>query len=76
MSSELVKVPRDKLNELISVVHSINRGKQHEIRVGGDDAPCYWQRKEWVDWALEVAKDIDCVVAQINDEPHKASESK
>ena len=43
------------IHELISAVGSINRGRQHEIRIGDDSEPCYWQRKVWVDWMLELA---------------------
>lgn len=58
MSSDLAQVPREKLNDLISVVRSINRGRHHEVRIGEDGDLCYWQRKEWVDWALEVAESL------------------
>ncbi|WP_439126307.1 MAG: hypothetical protein ACNJA3_28475 (plasmid) [Pseudomonas rhizophila] len=63
MSNDLVEVPRQVLKELIGAVRSINRGKAHEIRVPGDDQPCYWQRKEWVDWSLEVAENLAAEVA-------------
>jgi len=36
---------------------SINRGKQYFIEVGEDKDPCYWQRKEWVDWIIELAQE-------------------
>lgn len=41
-----------RLDELISAVRSLNRGKVHEIRLASDDQPVYWQRKEWIDWVL------------------------
>lgn len=67
MSDKTVTVDREKLEELISAVRTINRGKSHEIKIKGDDEPCYWQRKEWVDWALnaaeEVAKDLKQPIA-------------
>lgn len=40
---------------LISGIRSINKDRWHEVQVGEDDEPCYWQRKEWVDWILEEA---------------------
>lgn len=45
----------DPQRELISAVRSINRSAQHEVSVSGDDEPCYWQRREWVLWLLEMA---------------------
>ncbi len=56
--SDTVRVSKGKLDELISVARSINRGKAHEIRVPGDDEPCYLQRKEWVDWAVTACEEL------------------
>ncbi|HHH9443043.1 TPA: hypothetical protein ACP32N_005031 [Pseudomonas aeruginosa] len=58
MSNDLVLVSREKLNDLIGAMRSVNRGKHHEVRVPGDDEPCYWQRREWVEWALSIADDL------------------
>ncbi len=43
-----------RIDELVSAVRSINRGRRHEIFVPGDDEPQYRQRKEWVDWVLSL----------------------
>lgn len=45
---------RSVFSDLISAVRSINRSPQYEVRVTGDDEPQYRQRKEWVDWILEL----------------------
>jgi hypothetical protein len=47
----------EMLASLVSAVRSINRGKAHEIHVGGDEEPCYWQRKEWIDWVLGICNE-------------------
>ena len=39
-------------------IRTINREKYHEVYIG-DDEPCYWQRKEWVDWVLELADELE-----------------
>jgi LDH2 family malate/lactate/ureidoglycolate dehydrogenase len=43
-----------KLAELISAVRSINHGPSHKVVVPGDDEPQYRQRKEWIEWILEL----------------------
>jgi len=43
-----------RIDELVSAVRSINRGRRHEVFVLGDDEPQYRQRKEWVDWVLSL----------------------
>lgn len=43
-----------KLSELISAVRSINHGPAHRVVVPGDDEPQYRQRKEWIEWILEL----------------------
>lgn len=43
-----------RIDELVSAVRSINRGRRHEVFVPGDDEPQYRQRKEWVDWVLSL----------------------
>ena len=48
-----------KCAELSSAIRSVNRGKQHKILIDGDDEPCYWQRKEWVDWIVGLANQIE-----------------
>jgi hypothetical protein len=69
----LVTIPRDALLDLISVTRSINNGKQHEIRLPGEDEPCYWQRKEWVDWAVGAGELVAQELARLNPESLPAS---
>ena len=56
----------EKLKELVSGIRSINRTKGYEVpqSVTNDDEPCYWQRKEWVDWILETAFEADELLAE------------
>ncbi|WP_223528281.1 hypothetical protein [Pseudomonas sp. A-RE-23] len=42
------------LKDLISAVRSINRSPAYKVTVIGDDEPQYRQRKEWIDWVLEL----------------------
>lgn len=42
----------DALVEARSVLSSINVGDQHKISIADNDGPVYWQRKEWIDWAM------------------------
>lgn len=50
------------LEESKSVISSINRGSSARIKVGDD--VCYWQREEWVGWAVkEVLPLIDAALA-------------
>lgn len=39
------------LREAQSVLGSINQGSHHAVKV--NDEVCYWQRKEWIDWAVK-----------------------
>ena len=48
-SAALIEATR----ELISAAQSVNRSKAHEVRGLADEQPCYWQRKEWIDWFVE-----------------------
>jgi hypothetical protein len=42
------------LKDLISAVRSINRSPAYKVTIIGDDEPQYRQRKEWIDWVLEL----------------------
>ena len=70
----LVKIPREALLDLISVARSVNRGRQHEVRLPGEDEPCYWQTKEWVDWAIGAGELAAEELKRLNPEPLPASE--
>ena len=43
-------VMAQSLREAISVLSSINHGREHKVHIEGDE-PAFWQRGEWVDWA-------------------------
>ena len=47
--------PSADLYELARAVKTVNRSARHRILVVGDDEPCYWQRKEWVEWIVGLA---------------------
>jgi hypothetical protein len=55
----VIAIQNQKQVELISAIRSINRGKRSEIQVAGDDQPCYAQRKEWIDWVLELCDEVE-----------------
>lgn len=50
---------RGLLRELISAVRTINQGPRHAIMIKGDDEPCYWQRKEWVEYVLGLCTEAE-----------------
>lgn len=52
------KLP-EKVHELVSAVRSINRTKHHIAKGADDDEPCYWQRKEWIDWVLSLCDEVE-----------------
>jgi len=56
-----IKELEQRVKELVSAINTINRSKRHEVpeSITGDDEPCYWQRKEWVEWILELANEAD-----------------
>lgn len=53
----------EALKELISAAQSVNCSRHHRVAVAADDAPCYWQRKEWVDWLVESGKSASAALA-------------
>lgn len=60
---------RANTDELVSAVRSINQSSRHEIRLAGDDEPCYAQRKEWVDWVLEICEGLSPMKSHIVSTP-------
>jgi len=46
---------KQAVKELISGIRTINKAKQHEMNIEEDDEPCYWQRREWIVWILDLA---------------------
>jgi hypothetical protein len=53
----------EAMKEARSVIRSINASRHHQITVGGETV--YWQRDEWVRWALdEVLPVIDQAIAR------------
>ena len=44
----------ERWDELACAVRSINRSPHHMVKAIDDDQPQYRQRKEWIDWVLEL----------------------
>ena len=44
----------ERWDELVSAVRSINRSPHYMVKVIDDEQPQYRQRKEWIDWVLEL----------------------
>lgn len=60
----------EALLEARSVLNSINRGPANRLSLPSDEQPVYWQREEWVKWAIDevlplVEKAISISVAQV-----------
>lgn len=47
------------VESLISGIRSINRAPHHRVQIESDDEPCYYQRKEWIDWVLDLANNAE-----------------
>ena len=47
-------VADERWDELVSAVRSINRSPHYMVKAIDDDQPQYRQRKEWIDWVLEL----------------------
>jgi hypothetical protein len=59
----------DGFSEFVSAVRSINRSSHHQIQIPGDDEPCFWQRKEWIDWILELADQVEDSLSAATPQP-------
>lgn len=63
MSERTQQETVELLREVKSVLSSINRSRHHQVEIEGDD-PAYWQREEWVNWAVnEVLPRVDAALA-------------
>ncbi len=58
-----VEAKEAALRDLIDGVRSINRDTHHQVAVEGDEEPCFWQRKEWIDWILALADTAEGTLA-------------
>lgn len=58
---QAITASTQKSKELIRAIRSVNRSKNQEVprEQHHDDAPRYWQRKEWVDWVLSIADEAE-----------------
>ena len=64
---------REILEDAVSILSSINHGKQHAVKVV--DEVCYWQRQEWIDWAeKEVLPKLRALLATATGLPAQAVE--
>jgi len=65
-TTEALKLSLPALENAESVAASINAGKRHAIQV--DEETCFWQREEWVRWAIdEVLPEIRQALAAIRE---------
>lgn len=48
-----------KAGTMVTAVRTINRSRNQEMKIPGDDDPVYWQRKEWIEWILELADELE-----------------
>jgi hypothetical protein len=56
--SQQIAEKDQQMKGFAGAVLSINRDRHHIIMIAGDDHPCYWQRKEWVDWIVDMAQQL------------------
>ena len=73
MSERTQQETVELLREVKSVLSSINRSRHHQVEIEGDD-PAYWQREEWVNWAVgEVLPRVEAALdAHIGETNEKA----
>ena len=73
MSERTQQETVELLREVKSVLSSINRSRHHQVEIEGDD-PAYWQREEWVNWAVgEVLPRVEAALdAHIGEANEKA----
>lgn len=73
MSERTQQETVELLREVKSVLSSINRSRHHQVEIEGDD-PAYWQRDEWVNWAVgEVLPRVEAALdAHIGEANEKA----
>lgn len=55
VKGEMIDKLQSRIKELESAIKTINCSNQHFIEIGEDKDPCFWQRKEWVEWILDLA---------------------
>ncbi|WP_296277832.1 hypothetical protein [Pseudomonas sp. UBA7530] len=53
---------RGLLSGLIRAVRSINCTPRHAIMIKGDDEPCFWQRREWVEYVLGLCTEAEAAL--------------
>lgn len=55
----------EALDGLASGARTINRGHQHKVMIEGDDEPCFWQRREWVEYLISLCDEADKALAAL-----------
>ena len=54
-----MKMLQQKALEVVSAIRSINNSAGTMVLIGEDKDICFWQRKEWVEWMLELASELE-----------------
>ena len=49
----------ETIKRLIDGIRTVNQSSYYIAENVDDDEPCYWQRKEWIEWVLELADEAE-----------------
>lgn len=67
--TDVIRVSREKVSEAITALLTVNNGRSNALKVPQDDETVYWQRKEWVEAAIQAGLDLESNVAMLNSPP-------
>jgi hypothetical protein len=56
-------IVRAAAHDLVSAVRTINFSPRNQVMIPGDDEPCHWQRREWIEWLLGEAAKLESAFA-------------
>lgn len=61
---------RNESKRLVVGFRTINRRSSHHVpeSITGDDEPCYWQRKEWIDYIFDLCENVEILLTTNNKE--------
>ncbi|HBP1602351.1 TPA: hypothetical protein L5U90_003455 [Pseudomonas aeruginosa] len=67
--TDVIRVSREKVSDAITALLTVNNGRSNALKVPQDDETVYWQRKEWVEAAIQAGLDLESNVAMLNFQP-------
>ncbi|WP_162962092.1 hypothetical protein [Pseudomonas aeruginosa] len=67
--TDVIRVSREKVSEAITALLTVNNGRSNALKAPQDDETVYWQRKEWVEAAIQAGLDLESNVAMLNFQP-------